>query len=164
MTSEHEWITLAEASARHGKAIETIRRWVTMPGADVRTEIRHGTRYANAADVARIAARHPAPVESEARTACAKDGHQPDPDAVAALGLDADQWLTLAAAGRATSRTKSSLTLWIHAGELRAVHCRCQWRRFIWKPDLDIADNHHHKRGDWKPHVARPDQRKGTTR
>lgn len=150
MTSENEWITLAEASARHGKAVETIRRWLTLPGAGVRTEIRHGTRYVHAADIARIAADHPAPVNALARAACAHTGHQPDPDAVKALDLDPGDWVTLAVAGRATGRSKSSLLLWIRNGELRAVHCPCQWRRFIWKPDLDLADQHHHKRGDTK--------------
>lgn len=150
MTSEHEWITLAEASARHGKAVETIRRWLTLPGAGVRTELRHGTRYVHADDIARIAADHPAPVKSAARTACAKAGHQPDEDAVAALAPGTGDWITLAAAGRATGRSKSSLTLWIRTGELRAVHCPCQWRRFIWQPDLDLANQHHAKRGDTK--------------
>lgn len=147
MAPTDPWITLSEASSRHGKAVETIRRWLQHPTIPVRTHLRHGTRYAHADDLARIAARYPAAVPPEARTACARTGHEPDAAQIAALGLGGTaRWLTLAAASRSTARAKSTLTLWVLDGEVRSVQCSCGWRRFVWWPDINAADEAHPRR------------------
>lgn len=148
MTGTDTWLTLAQASTRHGKSIATIRRWLTLTNATVRTEMRHGTRYVHAGDVAKVADTHPAPIDAAARAACAEAGHPPDPDALDALGdLGDGDWVTLGVAGRTVARSKSTLTLWIRDGELRSVPCTCQWRRYVLTTDLEHADNHHFRRG-----------------
>jgi predicted site-specific integrase-resolvase len=152
MTSNDTWLTLAQASNRHGKSIATIRRWITLHPVTVRTELRQGTRYVHEDDIAKVAAAFPPPIPAPERAACAEAGHQPDQAAITALGLGGTvEWLSLGEAGRITARSKSTLTLWIKQGEVRAVHCSCKWRRFVWTPDLEAATTAH-------PH------RKGTTR
>jgi hypothetical protein len=140
MDTANPWITLAQASTRHGKSIATIRRWVTLP-QPIRTHMSHGTRYVHETDIAAVAAAHPAPIPPGARAACAEAGHQPDTTTIGDLG--AGDWLTLGVAGRAVSRSKSTLTLWIRGGEIRSVHCECTWRRFVWRPDLDATNARH---------------------
>lgn len=154
MTSNDTWLTLAQASNRHGKSIATIRRWITLNPVTVRTELRQGTRYVHEDDIAKVAAAFPPPIPAAERAACAEAGHPPAPNAdMAASVADAlvageGEWLSLGEAGRIATRSKSTLTLWIKHGEVRAVHCSCQWRRFVWTPDLEAATAAHpHRKG-----------------
>lgn len=149
MTSNDTWLTLAQASTRHGKSIATIRRWITLNPVTVRTELRRGTRYVHEDDIAKVATAFPPPIPAPERAACAEAGHHPDTAAIALLGLGGTvRWLSLGEAGRITARSKSTLALWIKQGEVRAVHCSCKWRRFVWIPDLEAATAAHpHRKG-----------------
>jgi hypothetical protein len=141
-TDPDPYITVAAAAARHGKRIETIRRWANLPYPPVRTHVRMGTRYVHQGDIARSAAAHPPPLtDQDARDACDRAGHIPDTTGFEDYTDGA--WVTVAEASRSTCRSKSSIRLWMGRGEIAAVSCACRWRRFVWEPDLIAADLDH---------------------
>lgn len=153
MSSIETWLTLEQASSHYGKSISTIRRWVNL-NPTVRTHLNRRIRYIHKDDLDTLAGKHPAAIDPVARAACAEARHLPDPEAVIALGLGGTvEWMTLGDAGRYTTRSKSTLSLWIRNGEIRSVRCTCTWRRFVWTPDLTAAHhNHEHRKGTRRDH------------
>lgn len=132
--SDDTWVTVAQAADAYGKSVETIRRWARDHPDRLRTRLTGGINHVHAADLAALAADHPAP--NPDRKACTRAGHVPAGDRAA---WDAGELVTVLGASDAVNRTKTAILRWAKLGAVRALTCECKGRTYIYEADLEPA-------------------------
>lgn len=131
---DETWVTVAEAAHARGKSVETIRRWCRDHPEHLRTKITGGITYVHEADLAALAARHPAP--NPERKTCTREGHVPVGDAAA---WEAGDLVTVLEASDIADRTKTAILRWATQGAVRSLTCRCGGRAYIYADDIEPA-------------------------